>query len=124
MYTRTREELIGEIRAAAERLGEDGPSLCELAGRLGVGCRGFKRLDDAVLLERYAWIVRAQGATGRERVEELAKRWALARQLATGRPVACDVEAHDRDTCRGWDEMSDERLRELHRALVVDAPGL
>ena len=45
-----------------------------------------------------------------EELEEIADRWQMARQDVDQLPVACDVQQKVHDTCRGWDDFSNEQL--------------
>ena len=117
MKTLTRDQLIDEIRRAALLLVDDDHSFCEVTGRLGIHCRGFKQYTDEELQEKYLWLARDHGATTRAEVEDLANRWQLARQLVSNEELSCDVQAREHDTCLGWDGYSDEYLAELHARL-------
>lgn len=117
MRTLTRKELIDEIRSEVLALVDDDHSICEVAGRLGIFCKGFRRFSDEELAKRYDWIVQIRRPSSREQLEDLADRWQIARQLVQNEALACDVQTKEHDTCRGWDEFDDAKLAELHASL-------
>lgn len=117
MRTLSRDQLIQEIRTAVMRLVDDDHSFCEVTSRLGIHCRGFRQFDDAELFRRYEWLARHQGAGDRTKLEQLANRWQLARQLVLDEKLSCDVQAREHDTCLGWDAYTDEYLVALHEKL-------
>ena len=117
MRTLTRDQLIDEVRRAALRLVDDDHSFCEVTGRLGIHCRGFKQYTDEELEQKYRWLARDRGATSRTEIESLANRWQLARQLVQNVELSCDVQAREHDTCLGWDGFSTEYLAKLHAQL-------
>ena len=112
-----RQRAIRDLRETLIELTDDTTSICEMAGRLGVFCRGHRRLSDAELAHEYDWIVERQQPRDRAHLEDLANRWQLARQSATDAELACDVQSEERDTCLGWDEFSNEELEQHYRAL-------
>ena len=112
----TRNALIEKIRNEVRSLVDDEHSFCEVAGRLGIHCRGFKQYTDDELAHRYRWIVKSR-APSREQLEDLANRWQLARQLVQNCDLSCDVQAKERDTCAGWDGFDDRQLSDFHRQL-------
>lgn len=111
----TRREAIFGVRRAILELVDDDHSMCEVASRLGIFCGGFRRFSDEELQSRYAWL--AARATNREELENLANRWQLARQVACDAALSCDVQTAEHDTCRGWDEFSDEQLAGFYDTL-------
>jgi len=113
MREKSRERTIQEFRSVLLDLVNDDHSICEIAARKGIFCRGFGQLSDEELWRRYDWIVERLHPRSREELEELANRWQVSQRLACGTALACDTQAIDRDTCRGWDEFSTERLVEL-----------
>ena len=85
-------------------------SMCRLAAERGVFCNGFARYGDGELRRAYDWIARKNPAASREEMEELANRWQIARQEVREMPLACDVQQREHDTCRGWDDFTNEQL--------------
>lgn len=122
MRSCTREEAIGDLRKAIESLQDDQHSICQIAAQKDLFCRGFAQWSTRELRERYPQIVRSRPRLTRERLEELANRWQLARQWVTGEPTACDLQAHERcfQQCRGWDEWSDQDLEAFHLELCAE----
>jgi hypothetical protein len=117
MRTLTRTEAIGDIRKEILKLVDDDHSMCEVASRLGIFCKGFRQFDDEELKKRYDWIVKKKNVTRRDELVRLANRWQLARQFVQNKGLSCDVQLVDRDTCRGWDEFDDPTLERYHREL-------
>jgi hypothetical protein len=122
--TLSRQEAIDALRRALLARTDEHHSICEVAGRLGIFCNGHRRLDDRALFERYDWIVARQKPKDRPALEDLADRWQLARQTATGAELACDVQTEEQETCLGWAEFDNETLAKhyldlLHEAVFV-----
>ena len=113
----SRRQLIDELREYLLELVDDEHSMCEVAARKGIFCRGFSRLTDEELERRYAWLANRRAAS-RVELEDLANRWQLARQLVTNRALSCDVQATEHDSCRGWDEFSNDELAGFFRTLT------
>ena len=112
----TRDEAIGDLRKALERLQDDEHSICRIAAERKIFCRGFAQWTSGELRARYPQIVRSRPRITRKELEDLANRWQLARQWVTGEPTACDVQQHERchAQCRGWDDFGDEELESFH----------
>src|SRR5262245_34155187 len=118
MRTLDRHAAIQDIRAAVLKLVDDEHSVCELCTRLNIMCRGFRQLSDEELRRRYKWLVERRDPKTREELEVLANRWQLARQLATGKELACDVQLEERDTCDGWDTFSTTELARFYKQMI------
>lgn len=112
-----RADAIEGVRRAIMDLVDDDHSICEVAGRLGIFCRGLRQFTDEELETRYQWLAERRGATSRETLEDLANRWQLARQLVQDASLSCDVQAREHDTCLGWDEFSNDKLAGFYRTL-------
>jgi len=113
----TREEAIDRLRVGLLRLSDGENSMCEVAARLGIFCRGFRRWPDGEFLR--VWM-RSMGVTthlNRSQMERLADIWQLTEQLRLRIPIACDARLAC-GPCRGWNEFSDSQL-ELHCADVL-----
>jgi len=115
----SRPALIAALRdELVQRAGGD-VSICSLAAKNGIFCKGFRRYSDAELKERYSWIAKKNRDATRAELEEIADRWQLARQDVLGAVSACDVQQLEHDSCGGWDDFTDEQLstflRELRR---------
>jgi len=117
MRVLTRSQAIQELRGTLVALVDDEHSMCEVAARCGIFCKGFAQFDDAALRERYDWIVRARRPRDRAELEGLANRWQLARGFVMETDLSCDVQALEHDTCHGWDEHADEDLVRYHREI-------
>ena len=108
--TIAREEAITILRGELLKLVDDENSICKVAAEKGVFCKGFQRYSDFELRKRYGWIARKDRRYTREEIEDLANRWQLARQDVDQLPIACDVQKLEHDSCRGWDDFSNEEL--------------
>jgi hypothetical protein len=85
-------------------------SMCKLAAERGIFCHGFARYGDGELRRAYDWIAKRNPNASREEIEEIANRWQIARQEVREIPLACDVQQREHDTCRGWDDFTNEQL--------------
>jgi len=117
MRTMGRKEAIEAVRREVLKLVDDDHSVCEVAGRLGIFCRGFRQFSDEELARRFDWIVKRRSPKTREELEAHANRWQLARQLVQNKALACDVQLADRDACDGWDTFSNTELARFHEQL-------
>jgi hypothetical protein len=108
--TIARDEAIKLLRSEFLKLVDDENSICKVAKEKGIFCQGFQRYSDFELRKRYRWIARKDRRYTREEIEDLANRWQLARQDVDDLPLACDVQQHEHDACRGWDDFSNEEL--------------
>lgn len=122
----SRPALIAALRDELERRAGE-MSICRLAARTGIFCKGFRRDSDEELKARYGWIARKNAGASREELEDLADRWQLARQDVLGARTSCDVQQLEHDVCGGWDDFTDEQLavflRELTGRSVVVSGG-
>ena len=85
-------------------------SMCKLAAERGIFCHGFAQYGDGQLRRVYDWIASKDATATREDLEEIANRWQIARQEFREMPLACDVQQREHDTCRGWDDFTNEQL--------------
>ena len=108
--TIAREEAIKVLRREFLKFVDDENSICKVAAEKGIFCKGFQRYSDFELRKRYRWIARKDRRYTREEIEDLANRWQLARQDVDELPLACDVQQIEHDSCRGWDDFSNEEL--------------
>lgn len=100
-----RHKFLAELEAS------DGEtSMCKLAAERGIFCNGFAQYGDGQLRRVYDWIAKKDATASREDLEELANRWQIARQELREMPLACDVQQREHDTCRGWDDFTNEQL--------------
>jgi hypothetical protein len=105
----TRKEAIDLVRSELLKKVDGETCICKAAAEQQVFCRGFARYGDRELRARYHWIVRKRPTT-RPELEDLANEWQLARQEVTHAALACDVQQAEHDSCRGWDDFSNEEL--------------
>jgi hypothetical protein len=94
--------------------------MCAVATRLEIFCKGFTKISDGELKARCAWLVERQKPKNREALEDLVNRWQLARQAATGLPLACDVQALEGDTCTGWEGFDNTELERFYLRLGAE----
>jgi hypothetical protein len=107
--TVTRETAIDTLRRELVKVAGD-HSICKVAGEKNIFCRGFNRFSDAELRRAFAWIERKRPGMPRQKLEELADCWQLARQDVGEEVIACDVQQKEHDSCRGWDDFTNEEL--------------
>lgn len=110
----TRTELVNHLRRELGRFTDCETSVCKAAGERGVFCNGFRRYTDAELEQRYDWIVSKRPGMTRAELEEVANDWQLAQQEVHEMPIACDVQQKVHDTCRGWNDFSNEQLARFY----------
>ena len=108
--TKTRESLISALRTELARRADGEVSICALAAKSGIFCKGFGRYSDAELQRRFGWIVKPNPSITRGDLEEVVDSWQLARQDVDGVATSCDVQQKEHDMCRGWDDFSNEQL--------------
>lgn len=114
----SRPTLIVALREELSRRANGEISICRLAAKTGVFCKGFRRYSDDELKERYGWIVDRNPDISRGELEEVADRWQMARQDVLGATTACDVQQLEHDACGGWDDFSNEDLAGFLRELT------
>lgn len=116
-----RDEAIARIREELLRLSDEDNCICKVAAERGIFCRGFRRFNDAELRERYDWIVRKKPGITRDELERLANAWQLTQQEVRDAALACDVQTVLHDTCRGFDDFSDEQIASYYRQLTGES---
>lgn len=114
----TREEAIARIREQLLSLTDEENCMCKIAAERGIFCNGFRQFTDKELRERYWWIVRKRPDITRQELETIANDWQLAQQDVRELPVACDVQTNVHDTCRGWDDFTNDELRAYLKQLT------
>lgn len=121
--TLTRSQAIDLLRQKCIKLVDEEHSLCQVASRLHILCRGFSQWTSSELKKRHDWIVKNRPGITRQELESLANRWQLARQLALDEPLACDAQMREthHPVCRGWDEHTDEDLGRFCEELTGEA---
>jgi hypothetical protein len=112
----TRPRAIARIRERLLELVDDQHSVCEVAARLGIFCKGFRHFSDAELRERFSWL--AHPEMSREDLEKRANSYLLGRTEALDCALACDAQTEERDVCLGWDEFSNADLARFAEQLL------
>lgn len=113
-----RQDALSAIRKRLLLLSDGEHSVCEIAAEKGIFCHGFNRYSDSQLRQRYAWLVRHDPSISREKLEEIADRWQVARQIVNDLPLACDVQRLEHDTCGGWDDFTNQDLARFYQELL------
>jgi hypothetical protein len=108
----TREAAIGRLRAGLLALSDGEHSMCEVAARLGIFCRGFRRWPDGEFLRVWMRSMGQSTHLDRAQMERLADIWQLTEQLRLRIPIACDALSAC-GPCRGWNEFSDADLEQF-----------
>jgi hypothetical protein len=123
----SRGEAVDLLRERFSKLVDDDHSLCEVASRHQVFCKGFAQWNFDELKKRYEWLVETNPATTRGELEFRANAWQLARQQLLDTTCPCDTQEREHDTCFGWDEFTVEQLevflRQLAEVDVEVTPG-
>ena len=118
MSSLTRDEAISRLRNEFVAMTDDEHCMCRVAADRGIFCRGFNQFSEDELRQRYWWIVRRRPSLTREQLEQIANDWQLTQQEVKDVPVACDVQARLHDTCRGWDDFSNDQLAQVYQQLT------
>jgi prophage tail gpP-like protein len=118
MMTITREAAVGRIRTKLIDMSEDGKSMCEIAAEKNVLCHGFHRDSADELRKRYAGKIPDAENLCRSDLEQRANEWQLKRQRKEGTLLCCDVQYMFYETCRGWDDFTNEDLARFCRELT------
>ncbi|HEX9795170.1 MAG TPA: hypothetical protein VGC54_14395 [Planctomycetota bacterium] len=126
-----RSECIRRLRdELVSRLETDDDTLCDIAAREGIFCRGFDRYPTPILRERFPWLLHHEEGVDREELLDRIRRWIHAREFSGDLPTACDVMAVDGDLCHGWDTFPDEKLEATYLEVfhepvqIADEPPL
>lgn len=116
--TVTRDEAIKRLRTVLLSLTNEERCACKAVADKNVFCKGFRQWGDKELRERYWWIVRKRPDITREELEGIANDWQLAQQDVRDLPLACDVQTTVQDTCRGWNDFTNDELAVYFRQLT------
>jgi hypothetical protein len=116
-----RQQCIDELRARMLQMTDNEHSMCSVAAKEGIYCKGFSQWTFEELKRRYAWIVASRPHVTRAELEKLANAWQLARQAVFGTRLSCDTQTLEHDTCRGFDGWTDADLARYHRELCGEA---
>ena len=106
----SRREAVDLLRERFAEMVDDDHSLCEVAARHHIFCKGFAQWSFEELKQRYPWLVEIDPHVTREQLEFRANAWQLARQQVMGTSTPCDTQEGEHDTCFGWDEFTDGQL--------------
>ena len=119
MKSISRTQAIQNLREQCVALTDDEHCMCEVATRLHILCGGFSRLSFGELKQNYSWIVQTRPGITRTELEDLANRWQLARQQASGAELSCDSQMTERvhPTCSGWAGFDEAELARFHAEL-------
>lgn len=113
-----RTEMIALLRSELVKLTDEENSICKVAAERGIFCKGFDRNSDGGLRRCYSWLDKRRPGMSRDELEDLANSWQLARQIVDDLPLACDVQQKEHDSCRGWDDFSNEDLSKFFNELT------
>jgi hypothetical protein len=116
----TREVAISRIRMKVLDQIDSGKSLCQLAAEQGILCGGFRRYSDEQLRQTYRHLLRRNPFLSRVALERAANLWQLARQADLGVTLSCDAQQTCLETCRGWDDFSNEQLAQFCKDLLAE----
>jgi hypothetical protein len=117
MKSISRQQCITELESQMQRMVDGEHSMCEIASKKGIYCKGFKQWTFEELKQRYDWIVASRPNITREELEKIANAWQIARQSVFGTSLACDTQTIEHDTCKGFDGWSDQDLARFHGEL-------
>jgi hypothetical protein len=109
----SREAAVARLRQALITLAEPGKSMCQIAAERNILCGGFHRYTDERLRETYGTIAEVGPDVPRSELEQKANEWQLARTAMEGTRLACDVQYRFYETCRGWDDFTNEALADF-----------
>lgn len=112
--TLTRAEVIARLRNELLEMTDEENCACKAVAERGIFCNGFRRYTDEELREHYWWIVRRRPDISRAELEKIANDWQLTQQEVQRLPLACDVQSRVRDTCKGWNDFTDEQLEKFY----------
>jgi hypothetical protein len=114
----SRPQAIERLRKRLRLLTDEEHCLCSVAGELGVFCRGFQRLSEAELRQRFSWIARKRPGISRQDLEALVNLYHLGRQQVTGAVICCDVETREHCGCDGWNLFDNRTLERFFLELT------
>lgn len=116
--TITREAAVGRIRRKLIAMTEEGKSVCQIAAEKNILCRGFHQDTDDELRWRYVVAIPGAPEMSREDLERRANAWQLERQQHEGMLLCCDVQYACYETCRAWDDFTNEELARFCKELL------
>lgn len=116
--TITRETAVARIRRQLIAMKEEGKSVCQIAAEKNILCRGFHRDTDDELRWRYAHTIPDGSEISRQELESRANAWQLERQRHEGTLLCCDAQSMCYETCRAWDDFTNEELARFCQELL------
>jgi hypothetical protein len=116
--TITRETAVARIRRQLMAMKEEGKSVCQIAAEKNILCRGFHRDTDEELRRRYAGTIAGAPEMSRQELESRANAWQLERQQHEAMLLCCDVQYMCYETCRAWDDFTNEELTRFCQELL------
>jgi hypothetical protein len=106
----SRPEAVARLRAALLALTDEESSICHVAAKLGIFCRGFRRWNASEFDRRWRGAIGRTSHLTRAQMEEFANLWQLGEQIRQRVAFACDTKTEGDGTCRGWEEFSNADL--------------
>jgi hypothetical protein len=116
--TISRDTAVGRIRRQLIAMQEEGKSVCQIASEKNILCRGFHHDTDDELRWRYADRIAGAASLPRQELERRANMWQLERQRREGTLLCCDVQYMFNETCRAWDDFTNEELAQFCQELL------
>ena len=116
--TLTRPQAIDLLRDKLLLFTDPEHCLCEVAGRLGIFCQGFRNLSDAEFRKRFDWIARTRPKASRAELEHLVSLYHGGRQEVASARICCDLETREHCACDGWNAFDNAELERLCRHLT------
>jgi hypothetical protein len=120
----SRVDAIDQLRSEFLKLTDEDHSICRVAAERGIFCGGFRSLNEQELRNRYWWVVRRRPSITRTELEAIANDWQLTQQEVKDKPLACDVQAGVHDTCRGWEDFSNDELAAFYQQVIGKAVSI
>jgi len=120
----TRDQAISRLRTEFLNFTGEDQSMCRVAAERGIFCGGFRQFTEQELRNRYWWIVRRRPSITREQLEEIANDWQLTQQEVKNAPLACDVQTRVHDTCRGWDDFTNDQLAKAYEQILGEVVAI
>ena len=114
----TRPQAIDLLREKLLLLTDPEHCLCEVAGRMGIFCGGFRKLSDAEFRKRFDWISRTRPNVSRAELEKLVSLYHAGREEVAGARLCCDVETREHCACDGWNAFDNPQLERLCRHIA------
>ena len=113
MTTISRDTAVRRIRERLIAWSEPGKSMCQIAAEKKVFCRGFDRESEDALRWRYAEKVPVTPYVPIQEVKARVNTWQLERQMEEDARICCDVQYRFYETCRAFDDFSNEELAQF-----------